>query len=166
MYDTNNIRQLQQDDNEAAADWNYDVAYGLRVDRPPRTESEVIPPELLKSEVTVNGVVAAVRNSGQNSDGDGWGGLNETTGQRRNVRNNGLSISNSNRNPQMFDESAYLAETDQEGIYQDMVNEAIMQSLLESTNNQQPNSPEINQQDEEEKILKEVMKMSSLEYQK
>lgn len=33
----------------------------------------------------------------------------------------------------MFDESAYLAENDQEGIYQDMVNEAIMQSLLEST---------------------------------
>ena len=64
----------------------------------------------------------------------------------------------------MFDESAYLAETDQEGIYQDMVNEAIMQSLLESTNNQA--APEMNQQDEEEKILKEVMKMSSLEYQK
>lgn len=39
-----------------------------------------------------------------------------------------------------------------------------MQSLLESTNNQA--APEMNQQDEEEKILKEVMKMSSLEYQK
>jgi len=44
-----------------------------------------------------------------------------------------------------------------------MVNEAIMQSLLESTNQA---APEMSQQDEEEKILKEVMKMSSLEYQK
>ena len=108
-----NIRQLQQDDNDVAEDWSYDVAYGLRVDRPPRTESKIIPPELIQSEATENGVLAAVKNnnSRQNSDDD-WGGLNETTGQRRNNRNNNLSISNSNRNPQMFDESAYMAEND------------------------------------------------------
>lgn len=164
MYDTNNIRQLQQDDNDGE-DWNYDVAYGIRVDR---KRDEVIPPELIQSEVTVNGLtqaMAAVRNSHSNSDDDGWGELNETTGQRRNNRNNHFSYSNNqNRAPAQFDESAYLAENDQEGIYQDMMNEAIMQSLLESTQNQ--GSPEMNQQDEEEKILKEVMKMSSLEYQK
>ena len=113
MYDTNNIRQLQQDDAHEPEDWNYDVAYGLRVDRPQRTESEVIPPELIQSEVTVNGAALAAvgKNSRQNSD-DGWGELNETTGQRRNHRNNHLSISNSNRAPATFDESAYMAEND------------------------------------------------------
>lgn len=43
-----------------------------------------------------------------------------------------------------------------------MMNEAIMQSLLENTNVYP--AEEENQDDEEEKILKEVMKMSHLEY--
>lgn len=68
-----------------------------------------------------------------------------------------------------MDESAYMVDNEQ--VYQEMLNEAIIQSLLEQDRENQI-AEEANadlvlpNQEAEEKMLKEVMKMSALEYQK
>ena len=51
--------------------------------------------------------------------------------------------------------------------YEDMLNEAIIQSLMDNgANNHSSSNLALPSQNEEEKILKEVMQMSALEYQK
>ena len=47
-----------------------------------------------------------------------------------------------------------------------MLNEAIIQSVLEQSKNEEQGELALPSQQEEEKMLKEVLKMSALEYQK
>jgi hypothetical protein len=55
-----------------------------------------------------------------------------------------------------------MHQQDDDMIYNDLLNEAILQSLLDQERQQQ----EANDLADEDKILAEVMKMSALEYQK
>ena len=84
-----------------------------------------------------------------------------------------MAVSPSNlrnpRDPFPLDESAYMVDTDQ--VYQEMLNEAIIQSLLDQDKiDNQVEEDGANlvlpNQEAEEKMLKEVMKISALEYQK
>ena len=147
--------------------WGENVAYGVGAGRHAR----------LMSNATVHGVQAVAPDaepSPQNSarrpqvfepsprnqdlEQEDWGELNETNGTRRRDL-----ASLRQRNPSAGASSH--GSLDEDRAYQEMLNEAIIQSVLEQSKAEGAELA-LPSQHEEDQMLKEVLKMSALEYDK